>query len=52
MTQRKKLFRKCPENCRYRSTLVRYCGYCLNSILNESEENKNADGENKDKHTE
>lgn len=42
----------CPENCRYRSKLVPYCGYCLTRILKERKEKENAGRENKTENAE
>lgn len=29
---------KCPEDCRYRSKLAPFCGYCMMEILNRKTE--------------
>ena len=52
MTDRKYRTRLCPENCNYRNRLLPYCGYCLYKILNEMEEDENANRENETEHTE
>jgi hypothetical protein len=37
--------RKCPENCRYRSKLAPFCGYCMKEILEKKNTEEADDGE-------
>lgn len=37
----------CPENCRYRSRLAPFCGYCMIEILNRKKKTEELDGKDK-----
>lgn len=43
---------KCPDNCRYRSKMAPFCGYCLDRIMREREEAQNGNRENETEDTE
>ncbi len=34
----------CPDNCRYRSKLAPFCGYCMLEILGRKKEEEETDG--------
>ena len=36
--------RECPDNCRYRSRIAPFCGFCMREILAEKRE-ENEDGD-------
>ena len=36
----------CPDNCRYRSKLAPFCGYCMMEILNKKKKMEDPDGKN------
>lgn len=52
MTDKKRRIGLCPEECSYRNKAVSFCGYCLYRIVNEEEEDKDADRKTETKHTE
>ena len=35
---------ECPEDCRYRSKLAPFCGYCMMEILNRKKKMEESDG--------
>ena len=37
----------CPEDCRYRSKLAPFCGYCMMEILNREMKTEDTDGQGK-----
>lgn len=37
----------CPDNCRYRSRLAPFCGYCMMEILNRKKKEGDPDGKSK-----
>ena len=37
----------CPEECRYRSKLAPFCGYCMMEILNRKKKTEESDGKDK-----
>ena len=37
----------CPEDCRYRSKLAPFCGYCMMEILNRKKKTEESDGKDK-----
>ena len=39
---------ECPDNCRYRSKLAPFCGYCMMEILNRKKKTEDKDGEGKE----
>ena len=38
---------ECPEDCRYRSKLAPFCGYCMMEILNRKKKEEESDGKDK-----
>ena len=40
---------RCPDNCRYRSKLAPFCGYCMMEILNRKKKEEDSDGKSKTK---
>ena len=38
---------ECPEDCRYRSKLAPFCGYCMMEILNRKKKTEVTDGQDK-----
>ena len=38
---------ECPDDCRYRSKLAPFCGYCMMEILNRKKKTEESDGQSK-----